>query len=362
MTTVLLVSGSWPPQPCGVGDYSDRLARELEREGVSVIRFGNGDFAKPYSSGIVNEIRNIPCDLVHIQYPTAGYRRSFTPSALALRMHAKPVVVTLHEYASFRWYRRAWFAPFAQRCAARIFTVDEERALFESRFPERKGRDLTVEIGSNIPAAPRAARAPKRVCYFGLIAPDKGIDEFLDVAAASGAAGHGLSFELIGAVAERHRRYADGVLERAALYGVQASLNLAQDDVAGRLARATFAYLPFPDGASAKRGTLAAALVNGVIVVTRHSGITPEWIRTATVGVSSPDEALAALTQLAGDDARRAALDGRIARAASRLRWEAIAGRHAELYEHLLRPRAAEMAGDSMPPPSARVSEPRLAP
>ena len=155
MTTVLLVSGSWPPQPCGVGDYTERLARELERHGIGVIRFGNDGFARPFSPAIVSEIGRAPCDIVHIQYPTAGYRRSFTPSALAFGLRGKPVVVTLHEYASFRWYRRAWFAPFAQRCAARIFTTGEERALFESRFPARKGLDLTVEIGSNIPAAPR---------------------------------------------------------------------------------------------------------------------------------------------------------------------------------------------------------------
>ena len=40
--------------------------------------------------------------------------------------------------------RRAWFSPFARHCAARIFTTGEERALFEQRFPRRRGVDTTI--------------------------------------------------------------------------------------------------------------------------------------------------------------------------------------------------------------------------
>lgn len=111
MTRVLMVSGSWPPQVCGVGDYTERLCRELEQGGVDVVRFADDGLARPYSPNAVRRADEADCDVVHVQYPTAGYGRSLTPSALPAGIRSKPVVVTLHEYSVFRWYRRAWFSP-----------------------------------------------------------------------------------------------------------------------------------------------------------------------------------------------------------------------------------------------------------
>lgn len=336
MTTVLLVSGSWPPQPCGVGDYTEVLGRELEKHGVSVARFRSNRFSRFYSSEIVDEIRETDCDLIHIQYPTAGYGRSFTPSALARAVRDKPVVVTLHEYSLFRWYRRPWFSQFARHCAARIFTTDDECNLFQRRFPVRNGLDSTIEIGSNIPASPPKDRRTDKICYFGLIAPGKGIEDFLELCALASAAAINLPFELIGAIPERHTRYANEILKRAAAFNVRILLSLPEHAVADRLGSSTYAYLPFPDGASAKRGTLAAAIVNGLIVITRHSSITPQWIRAATLDAKTPSDAMDALLRLQSDRRCHSELRDRAGLAASHFRWDAIAQRHANLYRHLL--------------------------
>ncbi len=150
MTTVLLVSGSWPPQVCGVGDYTQVLSQELAKAGLGVRRFASERFSRLYAPDILNEIARSDCDLVHIQYPTVGYGRSLTPSAIARAVRDRPVIVTLHEYSLFKPYRRAWFSPFAKHCAARVFTTDEERTLFAQRFPRRRGIDATIEIGSRM--------------------------------------------------------------------------------------------------------------------------------------------------------------------------------------------------------------------
>jgi glycosyltransferase involved in cell wall biosynthesis len=336
MTTVLMVSGSWPPQACGVGDYTERLCCELERNDIAVVRFADDGLSQPYSFGAIRQVNEANCDVVHIQYPTAGYGRSFTPSALPSRVHGKPVIVTLHEYASFRWYRRPWFSPFARRCATRIFTTDEERELFQRRFPARNGIDLTVEIASNIPVAANAARRPGRVSYFGLIAPNKGIEAFLDLCEVARANPNNLTFELIGAIPDQYRRYAEAILQRASACDALLSIDLPNDAVAKRLAASSFAYLPFPDGASAKRGTLAAAIVNGLIVVTRHTPITPGWVRSATLDTRTPDDALDVIARLQQDGRQREVAAKRSALVASRFRWDAIAQRHADLYRHLL--------------------------
>lgn len=352
MTTVLMVSGSWPPEACGVGDYTERLCRELERTDIDVVRFGGDGLSRVYSRETIRQASKVGCDLVHIQYPTAGYGRSLTPSALPASVRDKPVVVTLHEYSVFRWYRRAWFIPFARNCAARIFTTDEERGLFERRFPSRGGLDLTLGIASNIPAVTNAMREANRVAYFGLIAPNKGIEAFLELCEIARAASSDFTYELIGAIPEMCRGYAETILQRASACDIQLTIDMPGGAVARRLATATYAYLPFPDGASGKRGTLAAALVNRLIVLTKHSDITPDWIRAATLNAEKPAEALKTLTRLQADSRRREAAVQQGALASSRFRWDEIALRHAELYRSLLagvdgRQRAAATASAS---------------
>ncbi|MGB7259425.1 MAG: hypothetical protein WBD48_15230 [Pseudolabrys sp.] len=343
MTSVLMVSGSWPPQVCGVGDYTEKLCCELESRAISVIRFASSRLPQPLSLQIVNKVGKIDCDVVHIQYPTAGYGRSLTPSVLASSIRNRPVIVTLHEYSSFRWYRRAWFWPFARHCAARIFTTDHERSLFGRRFFTRNGRDLTVEIASNIPVSPAVARQSGRVAYFGLIAPNKGIEAFLDLCEIARAAGSDLTFEIIGAIPARYRRYADAIWQRAAMCGALTALDLSDDVVARRLAGSTFAYLPFPDGASAKRGSLAAAIVNGVIVVTRHSQITPDWVRSATAEANTPFDAFRVITRMNNERQPRSEIAKNVAMAAMRFNWSAIASRHTDLYRQVL---SGEAGGD----------------
>ncbi len=356
MTTVLMVSGSWPPQACGVGDYTERLCRELEDNGISVVRFADDRLSQLYSRGAVRRATEAHCDLLHIQYPTAGYGRSFTPAALPATVRNKPVVVTLHEYSVFRWYRRNWFSPYARRCAARIFTTDEERRLFERRFPDRSGADQTIEIASNIPIAVDALRSANRVSYFGLIAPNKGIEAFLELCEFAKAAGSDLTFVMIGAIPERHRHYADEILRRAAACNVDLAINLSDVTVAQRLATAAYAYLPFPDGASAKRGTLAAAIVNKLIVITRHSDITPQWMRSATLEAQHPEDALKLLARLQADPSFREAAAKQSNQAGARFRWEAIALRHVDLYESLLSEQAMHVSGVPVPYESRMAS------
>jgi glycosyltransferase involved in cell wall biosynthesis len=87
---VMIVSGSVPPEPCGVGDHAARLARELsEREGVEVAVL-TSEWIKPEPQGKVTffpVVKRGPgglraaytClagwkpDIVHIQWPTQGY-------------------------------------------------------------------------------------------------------------------------------------------------------------------------------------------------------------------------------------------------------------------------------------------------
>ena len=115
----MIVSGSVPPEPCGVGDHAARLARELSvREGVEVAVLTSAWIDAPERQGAakifpvvrdntfaslrdaLHKMREWQPDVVHFEYPTQGYRRwgralTFMPAAAWLQGHK--VVFTWHE-------------------------------------------------------------------------------------------------------------------------------------------------------------------------------------------------------------------------------------------------------------------------
>jgi glycosyltransferase involved in cell wall biosynthesis len=111
---------------------------------------------------------------------------------------------------------------------------------------------------------------------------------------------------------------------------------LDHEATAGALAEARVAYLPFPDGASERRGSLLAAFENGLAVVTTAGGQTPASIRDTVALAQSPEEAFHVIRRLLGDDCewQRLSEAGR-AFAAGRPSWSQIAERHMEIYRSL---------------------------
>jgi glycosyltransferase involved in cell wall biosynthesis len=120
---VLLITGSYPPLACGVGDYSCNLANALAA--ISEIRvgvltsLGGGDcdssgeikvFPIMASWGIfevpkvIKTIWKYSPDIVHIQYPTQGYKDALLPWLLPVIAFfmGKKVVQTWHEIYSNR--------------------------------------------------------------------------------------------------------------------------------------------------------------------------------------------------------------------------------------------------------------------
>lgn len=114
---VLIIAGSYPPEPCGVGDYIGQLARALASEtdiDVAVLTRGQPTsndaqrlaILRPVQSwkvwelsSILKRARNWRPDIVHIQYPTRGFFAKRLPLLLplSLRLAGLRVVVTWHE-------------------------------------------------------------------------------------------------------------------------------------------------------------------------------------------------------------------------------------------------------------------------
>ena len=121
---VLLISGSYPPDACGVGDYTMRLARALAKQPDWEVAVLTGPAASGGAPGgvtdelpaptvihcpgawafsalprIVTAVRQWAPDVVHFQYPTQGFFGWRLPALLPalLRCLGFPSVQTWHE-------------------------------------------------------------------------------------------------------------------------------------------------------------------------------------------------------------------------------------------------------------------------
>ena len=333
--SVCLVSGSWPPEVCGVGDYAAILADTLDQAGCQVSTLRLGTWGMGGIGPLRDFLRDCQADIVHIQYPSRGYGRSILPAMIPL-LTRKPVVVTLHEFEIFRWYRMPWFHPFARFTAARVFSRQAEQAAFAARFSRRRGRDRIIPIGSNIPLAAPRKRQPDSVAFFGLFWPGKGLESFLEFAADLRANADGpIPISIIGAPVDEHQEFARHVRAVAADLDIRLHENRPAAEVGDRLAEHVYAYLPFPGGVDERRGSMAAALANGCLILTPHGPHTPDWLREATIAAGSAGEA-STIVRAGLDGTRRAELMPLVEAAAARFDWSEIARRHLELYDEVL--------------------------
>ncbi len=328
---VAIVSGSWPPSRCGVGDYSACLSDALHARGMTVLRAPTQDVCPPAwrAPAILKRLEADGVDLVHIQYPTMGYGRSLFPSALALASRL-PIVVTLHEFSIFRFYRLPWFMPFAACADTVILTSAAEQAAFRRRLPMARARSVVVPIGTNIGRGRASVRDPRALCHFGLLLPGKNIEAFLDLAELLRNGGQAWRLHLIGAIPQEHQAYGEQIVKRARALGMAVHLGLPEADVADLLSSMSAAYLPFPGGATERRGSLLAALANGVRVLAPVGKLTAEWLATRIIDTQSAQDA----ARLLGMKLPCSKPDKT---GPETFGWETIAESHVGIYERAMR-------------------------
>ena len=327
-----MLSGSWPPERCGVGDYAGRLSVALEEHGVEVVRLGGPGPGPGFGFGSIPAARRrlseCRADILHIQYPTVGYGRSIAPALLASLPGRRPVVATLHEFASFRSYRLPWFIPYALWADTVVFTNGVEHDAFRTRLRSIRAHTEIIPIGSNIPVGPDGPRRERTVCYFGLIMPGKGLEQVLELTRL--LVPKGFEVAVIGSVPPHAASYGADLVDRLRSAGARIFLDQEPAGVAALLGSQSYAFLPFPDGASDKRGSLLAAIVNGVRVVAPLGAGSTAPIRDWIMPARDAAEAADLLERLA--DGATAWTGGAAGDQATRYRWGSIAERHAALY------------------------------
>lgn len=209
---VLVVTGAYPPDKCGVGDYTFHLANALaERQDIEVGVLTNSGSATPLDSSRVTVFCTMPSwsignifkakrivaefrpDMVHIQYPTQGYN-GMLPKCLPLfvRLLGVPVVQTWHEhYAECK--QISWLNLLA--CSALIYVRPDLPQKLPAWVSAWLGKAPVVYVpnASTIPVASLNEGQAQHIkqdlsggrpviCYFGFVNPNKGVERLFEIA------------------------------------------------------------------------------------------------------------------------------------------------------------------------------------
>ncbi len=292
---VALLTGSYPPEPCGVGDYTRHLAQHLAaRDGMTIEAWvgtawpGDPDprIRRVIDPSWWTTLRNIRSALrefqphvIHIQYPTQGYKRRFLPwiLPLLLRVHAVRIVATWHEYFS-EWLPRALPSALAASAVIVVRPGYRERLSITTRLALRRSRIHMVPNASAIPRVVHDERSrealrqqagcgPRRlIAYFGFAYPAKGVHQLFDLLDPERE-----TLVLIGRL-EPDEPYPRALLDRSAEPRWRGAVYRAgwqpEAAVGAWLAAADAVVLPFTAGGGIWNSSLHAAVMQGTFVLT----------------------------------------------------------------------------------------------
>jgi glycosyltransferase involved in cell wall biosynthesis len=405
-TGVCMLTGELPPDRGGVGDYTARLSDALAALGVPIgiltrerpgtpSRRVLGESRVPVHGTVpgwdarawpivLRALGSLgPRPLLHIQFQAGAYDLGgsvhLLPGLLRATLPRARVVTTFHDFLVPYLFPKAGPARLA---ANRLLARTSHAAIFTDLADlQRAGpgvRGRVVPIGSNVDRDPATepSRADVRrllgvddgaflIGYFGFLNPSKGVPTLLDamVRVQARRPGRTVKLALIGAEtgASNPTDLAQARAVHAAIERDQTGQTIVRTgflpppELSATLLACDVIALPFRDGASARRGTLMAALAHSLpIVSTRPERPSPSggpatvWLGAGPGAVPvrdgeaillvPPDDAealAAALTHVMDDPELRARLAQGAGAVADRIAWPALAAETRAIYAGL---------------------------
>jgi glycosyltransferase involved in cell wall biosynthesis len=360
---VLMVTGALPPIPCGVGDYTARLATalvETNRARVAVLGVTpESDEGRSLPDEQFRRLSTIHAwnawrptrtlagvalwrpDVVHIQWPGRGYsegRLAFLARIL-VKVFRIPLVLTLHEHIPAGFTSTQSMASLARL----IITV---RPNFATGFVDGFSstvKDKELVVIENGPALPQVVATPQQrdefrkrlgipeskaiVSYFGLFYPSKGVEQLFEI--ADPRRHHIL---LMGGQAEGVGDYYSRVVRRTEAEewrGAASILGfLPPSEAALALACSDAVVLPFLQGGGIWNTSIHGARLQRTFILTTSTtaqGYDPKrniyWSRPGDV-----NELRSALDQYCSVRVPESDFDVP--------EWDSIADRHLDAYQH----------------------------
>jgi polysaccharide biosynthesis protein PslF len=375
---VAMVTGSYPPQPCGVGDYTERLVHELRSAGITV------DVVTTEASDRKSEVsvqytlkqwslRNWICalrwmrsrqyDVMHIQYPARfyGYRPSLGFLAILAKIYLPriPIVVTLHEFSITHLLRKLTSVALLSPASAVVLTADSERRVVAQWMPWLGSRVYVLTMATTIPEIPVDAKHRRELrqsygiddedvvyVYFGLLHPNKGIEKLLQSFAAVHHRMPKTKLMMLSQFEPSINAYHAGLQADVAALDIGGSVVWAGylDNVAvsEHLASADVGLFPFQDGVTLRRLSFMTGMSHGLPILTTsgHAGVEELGLRDGENVLLVPADALpeafaVRLLALANDPALRARVAAGAREWAAPFQWETIFQKLLPIYERI---------------------------
>lgn len=331
---IIIITGSYFPDVCGVGDYTKQLYGSLKRK-LKVQIFYKTSWKCVFLFKYLKEIKLINPSLIHMQYPTEGYGFSFLPLLLMLFLPKQKLVLTLHELSSRTFKARIYTYALILMAKQIILTTNDEHKFLKKNSIFKKKRVTVINIGSNIPTSANANRKFNEreysVGYFGHIRPHKGIEDFLLCINLLRDRGMAVKSYLMGQIVPKYESYASTQLAEADQLNVISILNSSAMITAEKLTHCKILFLPFPDGISIRRGSMMAAALNGCEIVSyfSNSSTTNAFFSRYSHLVSNTTEAAFMIERLINGQTNLLA-DSHFGNLFS---WDRIAEQHELLYK-----------------------------
>lgn len=332
---VALLTGPCPPGECGVGDYVVLLAESLNAINVRAEIISVRDWTVLEAVRAHRRIGADGFDVVQIHYPSLGVGMKLGPQINAL---LRRCIVTLHEASQVHILRQLALYPFSFFPRHVVFFSEFEREFGIRWAPWLSSASSVIPPPSNIRKIEyHGPRDVTEIVSFGLIRPGRGHERVLELAELIKISNLPLRVRVIGTPQSlEFVPYFDELQARSANLPITWDSGLKEGEVAQRLAKASLAYLPYPDGAAELRSTLKSALLNGLAIVTTRGPHTPPNLEGVVTFAQTPSEALAAIRLLQENREMREAQSQKAAEYVKDWTWEASAVSYARLYERCL--------------------------
>ena len=372
-----LVTGEYPPQQGGVGDFTRELARALIAAGHDaqvvtgtggrhqqddvVVHRVVGSWGMRCWDSIAEVVAREQLDVLNIQYEPAAYAMrigvNFLPSAWGRRKIKIPVVTTFHDLLVPYLFPKAGLLRWkvveylARHSDAVIVTNGEDHArLSNLQFPASNLH--VIPIGSNIDPvlAGNFDRAVERarwniqsdeyiLGYFGFLNLSKGGSDLMQALKILRDEGLPVKLLLIGGRTgssdPTNAAYAAQVDQLIASLGLSESViatgYLTPAEVSRALSVCDVMVLPYVDGASLRRGSLLAAIAHGKAIVTTEPRYPIEGLKAEEsllmVAPNDPQALAEAVNRIRQDATLRQRLESHVREAARLYTWDRIGAR-----------------------------------
>lgn len=385
-----MVTGEYPPDQGGVGDFTARLSEALAEAGHVVHVLTDTAHAPhheaPHANLTIHRVvrgwgwrcwrelmdwgTRLGCAVFNVQFQTAAYGMHPAVNLFPWYLHKRPsrprVIVTFHDLRVPYLFPKAgslrrWVVMALARWADGVIvtTREDEQQLLSSGL--RLPCLARIPIGSNIvPHLPCGYDRQKWrarwgvgtddfvLGYFGFLNARKGGEELIRVLAK--LVGEGIPAHVlliggqVGSSDPTNAAYADRVERLIVQLGLQDRVHrtgfITSEEVSANLMAVDVCVLPYREGVSLRHGSLHACLAHGLPIVTTWPAVeSPEFRDGETmllVPVGDVEAMAAAVKRLLVDLPLRERLGRAAKMLAQEFTWERIAARTAEFCSQVL--------------------------